>query len=162
MEQRTDPTMNRAYDDIPRQGVHHDEPLDTEPTTNVRAHDPVYPVERSKETRTVHVLLKHDSGSRYRLQKLPKDGAPNAEDGFEEIDRVPEGGDVDRLYDGIPDDARDAVFEHTHDGTLFYESGRRPSGDWTDAHTFDQVTLFRKADDAVAFADERRENASGD
>lgn len=153
--------MSRAYDDIPRQGVHLGKPTNTEPTTNVRAQDPAHPVDRSKETRSIHVLLENKSGRVYCLRTLPKGAEPSAEEGFEEVDRVPEAGDVNRLYDGIPDEARHAVFEHTDDGTVLYELDRHPSGDWTDDDKFNRVTIFMDADDAEAFAEERREEAPG-
>lgn len=151
--------MNRTYDDIPRQGVDRTEPLDTEPTGNVRAQDPAHPPDRSKATRSVHVLLEDRSRSAYRLRAVPTDVAPD-DDGFEEIDRVPAAGDVGRLYDRLPDAARHAVFEHTGTGSVHVQTDERLSGDWTHDEMFDLVTIFTEADDAKAFAAERREEAS--
>ena len=156
---RIDPTMARAYDDIPRQGVDRTVPLDTEPTTNVRAHEAAHPPVRSKETRSEHVLLKGASRGAYRLRALQQD-APLEETGFEEIDRVPEAGDLDRLYERIPGEALHAVFEHTGQGAVLYRSGGRLSGDWTNRDMFDRVTIFTDADDAQAFAEERRTSGS--
>lgn len=151
--------MARAYENIPRQGVHRSKPLEEEPTTSVRAAGPTHRPVRSKRTRFTHVLLQDSARGAYRLRVL-RSGAALEEPEFAEIDRVPEAGDLSRLYERIADDARHAVFEDTTGGAVLYVSGGRLAGDWTNQEMFDRVTIFTDADDAQAYAEERRASGS--
>lgn len=151
--------MSRPYENLPRQGQHADGSVDAEPTTNVRAHPPAHPPERSKATGGFHVLLVDRSAGRYRLTVVPKDAGRAAVEGFEVVDQVPEAGDLQRLYDRLPEGPTYAVFEQSESGELYYAPDRRIDGDWTNDAMFDQVTIFTEKGDAEAYLEERRGRA---
>lgn len=144
--------MDRAYENIPRQGEHRGKALDDEPTTSVRAQQPVRPLEKSKATSSVHVLSVDRRRGLYRLNLMPLERADEGLEGFEEVARVPDGGDLGGLFERIPDLSRHAVFENTSAGTRFYSAERRLSDNWADEGAFDRVTIFTDKDEADEYA----------
>ncbi|MEX2399296.1 MAG: hypothetical protein WD423_00900 [Rhodothermales bacterium] len=154
--------MNRPYENIPRQGTRVADETDAEPTSSVRALDPPNATQRSKETRFVHVLLFDPSVSCYRIERRPTDGEAAASEELREIDRVPEHGDLLRLYDHLPDEARHAVFEGEKEENASYVEGWDPAGDWTHDGKYARVTIFSEAEEAASFTDRRGDGPSED
>lgn len=154
--------MDRAYDDIPRQGEHRTGRMDEEPTTNVRGQDPPHPLDRSKTTREIIQLLANEDQGTYRLVVRPKDGGGPPETGYSEVASVPVGGDVGALLDRIPEPSRYAVFESTTGGTVRFDEDRLVTKDWAAEGVYDQVTVFREMDAASTYAKERHEASGGE
>lgn len=144
--------MDRPYDDIPRQGEHAGKPLESEPTTSVRAQQPVRPFDKSKKTAGLHVLSVDRDRGLYRLDLVPRERADEPIEGFEEVARVPQGGDLGGLFERIPDLSKHAVFENTAAGERHYSADRRLSENWTDEGAFDRVTIFADKEEADEYA----------
>ena len=144
--------MDRAYDNIPRQGEHGGKALGDEPSTSVRAQQPVQPIKKSKATSSVHVLSVDRRRGLYRLDLVPRERAEEGLEGFEEVARVPDGGDLGGLFERIPDLSRHAVFENTNAGTRHYSADRRITENWADEGAFDRVTIFADKDEADEYA----------
>lgn len=144
--------MDRPYDDIPRQGEHAGKPLDSEPSTSVRAQQPVRPLEKSKATTSLHVLSVDRDRGLYRLDLVPRERADEPVEGFEEVARVPHGGDLGGLFERIPELSKHAVFENTAGGERYYDADRRLSENWTDEGAYDRVTIFADKDEADEYA----------
>lgn len=160
VSEQTAKTMDRPYDNIPRQGEHLTDPIDSEPTTNVRAQQPVRPLDKSKETQGVFVLSQHKERGLYRLSKLPKERADEQMEGYEEVARVPEGGDMGGLFERIPDLSEHAVFENTDSGKRYYDAEKRLRTTWAEEGKFDRVTYFTDKDEATQYAEAVKESGS--
>lgn len=144
--------MNRPYHDIPRQGRHVG-PRDTsEPTTSVRAQQPVQPLRKSKATASMHVLSVDQEKGIYRVDVVPTDRSDSPVSGFQEVARVPAGGDLGGLLGEIPPDSRHMVLENTSAGTRSYAAGRELNRSWTGAGTYDRVTIFTNQNEADEYA----------
>lgn len=145
-------SMARPYDDIPRQGEHPSPPLDSEPTTSVRAQQPVEPPNRTKATSHFYVLSTRSDQGLYRLDRVSADSRGVPEEGYDEVARIPVGGDLGGLFERLPEGARHTVYENTGSGTRTYDADRRLSHNWTDEGAFDRVTIFSDHSEAEEYA----------
>ena len=152
--------MDRPYDNIPRQGEHLTGSVDSEPTSNVRAQQPVAPLDKSKKTQGIYVLSQHEERGLYRLHKRPMDREDEDMEGFEEVARVPEGGDMGGLFERIPDLSEHVVFENTESGKRYYDAEERLTTTWADEGKFDRVTIFTDKDEASEFAKSVKESGA--
>ena len=135
--------MKRQYEDIPQQGEHRKGSIEEEPSTNVRAQDPVLPTERSKTHRNEPL--------RVRIWKRG-DG-----DGFEELEHFESDGDYQKALEKLPSERRYVVFENTGTGEVYYDEESDLGGDWTGEGRFDQVTIFEDGAEAARYVEKRSE-----
>lgn|GEM_PF-6797199 len=134
--------MNRPYRNIPQAGRHLGSPDKSEPTTSVRALAPVQPLRKSKVTDSMHVLSVNKEKGIYRLDVVPADRADSPVEGFQELVRIPAGGDWGGLLEQIPQDSQHVVLENTTAGLRKYQSGSRLSRTWATEGTYNRVTFF--------------------
>lgn len=152
--------MDRPYDDIPRQGEHLGESLDQEPTTNVRAQKPARPSEPSGESEAFFQFSYNKAEGLYRIRRRQRESEAAPEDGYKEIDRIPEGETLTDIVEQLTDKPRFVVFENLDSGDVFFDRESDLSEDWTGDGRFDQVTIFEDEDEAAAYAERREEKQS--
>lgn len=151
--------MDRAYDDIPRQGKHQGPALDEEPTTSVRAQEAVKPTAQDETAFGVTVFAYNEEAGRYQVRRWKSESEVDLPEDYSEIRRVRESEPATEMLDAIPGDGQFVVLENAESGDVYFDREFELTDNWSDEGRFNQFTVFEDEEAAAEYANSRQSSS---